>query len=668
MRRYLCLLLLAGALLAPGISFAQQDAGRVLVVAGDVTIVRAAQRIPAQAGTPVRAGDTVVVGPQSSAQIRFTDDSLVALRADTTFRVSEYVYAGQESSTQRAFFDLLQGGLRTVTGVIGRRDRTDYAVKTRTTTIGIRGTSYSLVDCDNSCRNADGSLAPDGTYGAVTEGRISATNNAGEREFGVDNFFYVASPNTPPEQLIAPPSFLAATRGRASGTQLAQATRSGAAAASASAASAAAAQAGGEAATGETAGSAPPVLTPVAFQVTSTPHPETLLSQNTFTGTTFYRLTGPFNIPFTGGGGGGGGGGGPGAAIAGEITLGVNYALQRATLGVAFLFNNGGLANVGVPISISGLPITINGSQVSFTGTVNLADFPNERGAFRCACVGNNNTPGFLDQLMISGIVTGTQATVTLGGIVNGGGGGGATGTVTLTQQAPPNNAVAAIVTQNQAGGAEARSAAFWNVQLDASGRLLQFGPNVGQIVASVGTATNTIAGTAPGSGNLVWGTWSGGGSRITDFNYTTFTTTSGQSQPWISGDGTNSLPPSLGTLTFTPAGSVFSNSNQTLNSASLTADFVNRSLSVSLNASNTAAKNTFQMDAVTGFSPTTGRFSAGFNSVTCAGPCVGGVPGGSFAGFFAGAQAQGAGVAFTAGFGTTGGVSGVVAFGRPGP
>src|ERR1700693_5352811 len=271
MRRYLSLLLLAGVLVAPGISVAQQDAGRVLVVAGDVTIVRAEQRIPAQAGTPVRAGDTVVVGPQSSAQVRFIDDSLVALRAETTFRVSEYAYGGPESSAQRAIFDLLQGGLRTVTGFIGRRDRTDYAVKTRTTTIGIRGTSYSLVDCDNSCRNTDGSLAPDGTYGAVTEGRISATNNTGEREFGVDNFFYVASPNSPPEQLVAPPSFLAATRGRATGTQLAQAARSGAAGASA-----AAAQGTGEATTSDPTGSAAPMLTPVAYQVTSTPNPATI--------------------------------------------------------------------------------------------------------------------------------------------------------------------------------------------------------------------------------------------------------------------------------------------------------------------------------------------------------------------------------------------------------
>jgi hypothetical protein len=365
-------------------------------------------------------------------------------------------------------------------------------------------------------------------------------------------------------------------------------------------------------------------------------------------------LVGPFNIPVTCVGQ-------CAPLIAGEIILGVNYALQRATLSFAILGRDGSTENVSVPISISGLPITISGNQASFSGTFNLADFPNNRGSFRCSGCAGGNTPGFFDQLIFSGTVGGTQANVTGTGVVAG---TGYTVTVPLTQQAPPNNSVAAIVADRQGGGSDARSAAFWNVQLDASGRLLQFGPPVGQIIASVGTATNTIVGTAPSAGNLVWGRWTGGGSRITDFNYSTFTTTANQTQPWISGDATNSLPPSLGTLTFTPVGSAGS-SNQTLNSASLSADFVNRSLSVSINATNTSSRNTFQMDGVTGFSPTTGRFSSGFNSVTCAGPCVGGVPGGSFAGFFAGSQAQGAGVAFTAGFGLGTGVSGVVAFGR---
>ena len=644
------MLLLAAALAAPAAALAQEDAGRVLVAVGDVVIVRGEERIPAQAGTTVRAGDTVQVGPQSNAQVRFTDDSVVALRAETAFRVTEYAYQGTESGVQRAIFDLLRGGMRTVTGVIGRRDHADYAMKTRMVAIGVRGTSYNLVDCDQSCRNADGSLAPDGTYGAVTEGRIAAINETGEHEFGVDNYFYVASPIMPPQQLIAPPSFLVAARRRANATQVAQAAKSGAAAV------AVAAPAAEATSTSLLSATTPPSPTPVAFQVTNTPTPATFLSPDSFTGTVYYRLTGPFSIPFTCAD--------CGTAIAGEITLGVNYALQRATVSAALLFGDGTLVNVSVPISISGLPVTINGNQATFTGTFNRADYPNNQGSFRCFGCVKDNVPDYLNQLAFSGTVTGTQATVTLFG-TDVPGGPGASGTATLTQETPPNNFVAAIVVQKQGGGADARSAAFWNVQLDASGRLLQFGPNVGQIIASVGTATNTITGTAPVAGNLVWGTWSGGGSRITDFNYNTFTTTASQAQPWISGDATNSLPPSLGTLTFTPVGSVFSGTNQTLNSASLTADFVNRSLSVSINATNTTAKNTFQMDAVTGFSPTTGRFSAGFNSVTCTGPCVGGTPGGNFAGFFAGSQAQGAGVAFAAGFGLGTGVNGVVAFGR---
>jgi len=65
-------------------------------------------------------------------------------------------------------------------------------------------------------------------------------------------------------------------------------------------------------------------------------------------------------------------------------------------------------------------------------------------------------------------------------------------------------------------------------------------------------------------------------------------------------------------------------------------------------------------------FSPTTARFSQAFNTVSCSGPCTGGAPSGSMAGFFAGPQAEGAGIAFSAGFGGTGtGVTGVVGLKR---
>ncbi|MEY2632270.1 MAG: hypothetical protein RIR00_924, partial [Pseudomonadota bacterium] len=70
------------------------------------------------------------------------------------------------------------------------------------------GTGFGLVDCNNNCRNRDGSLAPNGLYGGVVQGSIAASNDAGEREFARGDFFRVGSRNALPEPLLVPPAFL----------------------------------------------------------------------------------------------------------------------------------------------------------------------------------------------------------------------------------------------------------------------------------------------------------------------------------------------------------------------------------------------------------------------------------------------------------------------------
>ena len=138
-----------------------------------------------------------------------------------------------------------------------------------------------------------------------------------------------------------------------------------------------------------------------------------------------------------------------------------------------------------------------------------------------------------------------------------------------------------------------------------------------------------------------------------------------GFSIPWIVGQATQTLPASLGTVTYSPIGSVVNgNVNGMLNSASLTADFVNRKMSVDITATNTVNSNVFTMNGSSGFSATSGRFAGGFSSVSCTGGPCGSSPGGSFGGFFAGPNAEGAGVAFSDAV-AGGGVSGAVAFKR---
>jgi hypothetical protein len=186
---------------------AAESAGKVLVAVGDVSVTRGGKDLRLSTGAPVEVGDTLKVGEASNAQVRFTDGGVVALRSNTVFGVTEYKFANKAES-DKSVFSLLKGGLRTITGVIGHANHDNYQVKTETSTIGIRGTHYTLVTCNNDCGSADGKKAANGTYGGVTEGRISATNAAGEHVFGKDQYFHVASANSAPQMLLAPPSFL----------------------------------------------------------------------------------------------------------------------------------------------------------------------------------------------------------------------------------------------------------------------------------------------------------------------------------------------------------------------------------------------------------------------------------------------------------------------------
>lgn len=666
MQRTAAKFLLVTALVLPGSALAQEVAGRVLIAVGDVAIERAGARIAATTGSEVRTGDTLRLGAKANAQLRLTDESLISLRPDTTFRLTEYAFQGRATEQQRASFNLVQGAVRTVTGAIGRLRQDNYAVTTPTSTIGIRGTHYTLAHGD-SFQLPDGSRAPGGTYGAVTDGRISVTNQAGVTVFGADQYFRVESPTSAPVQLLAPPAMLSQAVSRTTAKPAATTPAQGAASSGSSSETRSTVAQTGLGGSSGGMGIAAAVSSPSLMVIPETTLINSFISNQTATssgvpttvqaglsGTSFFRASGPFSIPSTCTN--------PpcGTVTSGEFTLGVNFTLGQASFVAAFKMSDNDILNVGVPFNVT-IPITVSGGTATFNATVRRSDFPTQNGAFRCFGCPTSGVAGFLDSMSISGTISGGQANITLSGTDAGG-----TGSLSLTlaQQALPNSLGAAVVIPTSGGGANARSAAYWQVGVDGSQRLTSFGPSVGALSASVGSATNTITGSNAAAGNLVWGYWNSGASA-TDFNYVTYTTNSSQLIPWITGTATNTLPASLGSVTYTPVGSLVNAGSGVFNSGSLTADFVNQKMSISLNATHSGAGNTFQMNGSSGLSSLSGRFSAGFSSVTCSGPCSVGTPSGTFGGFFAGPSAEGAGVSFTAGFGSGTGVTGVAAFKR---
>lgn len=131
------------ALLLAGIAFANtatvtSSSGTVQVQTGT-----APARI-LRTGDLVRQGDTVTTGPVSSAVLKFEDGQVAALTANTKMTVTAYQYNPQ-SGAGSVLLSLIDGGMRAITGLIGRRTPSNVAYRAASATIGIRGTDVTIV-------------------------------------------------------------------------------------------------------------------------------------------------------------------------------------------------------------------------------------------------------------------------------------------------------------------------------------------------------------------------------------------------------------------------------------------------------------------------------------------------------------------------------------------
>lgn len=145
-------------------------------------------------GSEVQVGDVLTTEKDSIARLKFTDGSEVAMRPQSRIRIDKYGFTEDSPQEDSMVFSLVKGGLRTLTGLVGKRGNRDaYRLQTATATIGIRGTDYGALNCEQDCEK----LA-DGVYVNVNNGRIAAANNAGELEVGAGQFAYIASLDTLP--------------------------------------------------------------------------------------------------------------------------------------------------------------------------------------------------------------------------------------------------------------------------------------------------------------------------------------------------------------------------------------------------------------------------------------------------------------------------------------
>jgi hypothetical protein len=196
------LLLLSLLLIFSSVSFAETEIGKVTHLSGPLFAKKAdgTTRV-LSINSAVEQGDTLVTEKKTYARIKFTDNSEINMRPGTQIKVSEYSFDQAKPKEDKIAMNLVKGGMRAVTGMIGKRgDQDSYKLLTETAVAGVRGTTYECKICDGNC----GSI-PNGLYLFVLDGIVNVKNNAGSQNVTAGQFVYVQTMGSIPKILPGNP-------------------------------------------------------------------------------------------------------------------------------------------------------------------------------------------------------------------------------------------------------------------------------------------------------------------------------------------------------------------------------------------------------------------------------------------------------------------------------
>lgn len=161
--------------------------GQVQIKQADGSLVSATPQSQA------KSGETILTGKDGYVRVSSSDGGDIVLRPSSEFVIESYHYEEAKPQEDNFVYRLLKGGLRTVTGLIGKRGNRDaYQGKSVTATIGVRGTAFDIRVCQDDC-----GVMKDGTYYSLRNGSIIVNNEQGELTMNAGEFSFAGFNQTP---------------------------------------------------------------------------------------------------------------------------------------------------------------------------------------------------------------------------------------------------------------------------------------------------------------------------------------------------------------------------------------------------------------------------------------------------------------------------------------
>ena len=125
----------------------------------------------------VEEGDVLITEKRTYARLKMRDNSDITLRPNAHFKIEQFTFNKDRPGEDRSFYNLTKGGMRTVTGLIGKRGNMDgYRLTTPTAVAGIRGTGFGATFCNQDCE-----VCPMACISRFSRARSSFTTRRGRR-------------------------------------------------------------------------------------------------------------------------------------------------------------------------------------------------------------------------------------------------------------------------------------------------------------------------------------------------------------------------------------------------------------------------------------------------------------------------------------------------------
>ena len=142
--------LLLALLATPAVAQQEDSTGMVVASRGEVIALSNGGSRELKQGDFIYVNDEIITSNRSFAVLQFEDGAKVTVRPDSTMIIETYLYNG--NAGDEATLNLVEGGLRVITGAMAKSNPENYKVRTPVALMGVRGTEFSVMLCgDQLC-------------------------------------------------------------------------------------------------------------------------------------------------------------------------------------------------------------------------------------------------------------------------------------------------------------------------------------------------------------------------------------------------------------------------------------------------------------------------------------------------------------------------------------